>query len=75
MDEQKAQIREVLEFMKSEDFKNLPEDRQQEITEKAKLLVENFKKSNPDSVATPEGGHTPEEQPAPQVPKWIMNYL
>lgn len=69
MDEQKAQIREVLEFMKSEDFKNLPEDKQQEITEKAKLLVENFKKSNP------ENAHTPEEQPAPQVPKWIMNYL
>lgn len=33
MDEQKAQIREVLEFMKSEDFKNLPEDKQQEIAE------------------------------------------
>lgn len=66
MDEQKAQIREVLEFMKSEDFKNLPEDKQQEITEKAKLLVENFKKSNPQA---------PEEQPAPQIPKWIMNYL
>ena len=69
MDEQKAQIREVLEFMKSEDFKNLPEDKQQEITEKAKLLVENFKKSNPDSTQAPE------EQPAPQVPKRIMNYL
>lgn len=69
MDEQKAQIREVLEFMKSEDFKNLPEDKQQEITEKAKLLVENFKKH------TPEGTQAPEEQPAPQVPKWIMNYL
>lgn len=66
MDEQKAQIREVLEFMKSEDFKNLPEDKQQEITEKAKLLVENFKKNSPQA---------PEEQPAPQVPKWIMNYL
>lgn len=69
MDEQKAQIREVLEFMKSEDFKNLPEDKQQEITEKAKLLVENFKKSNP------EGTQAPEEQPAPQFPKRIMNYL
>lgn len=69
MDEQKAQIREVLEFMKSEDFKNLPEDKQQEITEKAKLLVENFKKSNPNNTQTPE------EQPAPQVPKRIMNYL
>lgn len=66
MDEQKAQIREVLEFMKSEDFKNLPEDKQQEITEKAKLLVENFKKSNPQAS---------EEQQAPQVPKRIMNYL
>lgn len=50
MDEQKAQIREVLEFMKSEDFKNLPEDKQQEITEKAKLLVENFKKHTPDGL-------------------------
>lgn len=72
MDEQKAQIREVLEFMKSEDFKNLPEDKQQEITEKAKLLVENFKKSNLD------GTQAPEAQPAvekPQAPKWIMNYL
>ena len=72
MDEQKAQIREVLEFMKSEDFKNLPEDKQQEITEKAKLLVENFKKNNPESVAAPEAQPTPEK---PQAPKWIMNYL
>lgn len=72
MDEQKAQIREVLEFMKSEDFKNLPEDKQQEITEKAKLLVENFKKSNPDSMDPQSEVHTPEK---PQAPKWIMNYL
>lgn len=72
MDEQKAQIREVLEFMKSEDFKNLPEDKQQEITEKAKLLVENFKKSNPDVTSAPEGDRPVEKQ---QAPKWIMNYL
>ena len=72
MDEQKAQIREVLEFMKSEDFKNLPEDKQQEITEKAKLLVENFKKSNPDGTQVQEEKTTPEK---PQAPKWIMNYL
>lgn len=72
MDEQKAQIREVLEFMKSEDFKNLPEDKQQEITEKAKLLVENFKKSNPDVTSAPEAQPTVEKQ---QAPKWIMNYL
>lgn len=72
MDEQKAQIREVLEFMKSEDFKNLPEDKQQEITEKAKLLVENFKKSNPDVTSAPEAQPTAEKQ---QAPKWIMNYL
>lgn len=72
MDEQKAQIREVLEFMKSEDFKNLPEDKQQEITEKAKLLVENFKKSNPDVTSAPEGDRSVEK---PQAPKWIMNYL
>lgn len=72
MDEQKAQIREVLEFMKSEDFKNLPEDKQQEITEKAKLLVENFKKSNPDGTQAPEAQPTVEK---PQAPKWIMNYL
>jgi hypothetical protein len=72
MDEQKAQIREVLEFMKSEDFKNLPEDKQQEITEKAKLLVENFKKSNPDSVGSASAEPTVEKQ---QAPKWIMNYL
>lgn len=72
MDEQKAQIREVLEFMKSEDFKNLPEDKQQEITEKAKLLVENFKKSNPESIGSAEAQPTVEKQ---QAPKWIMNYL
>lgn len=72
MDEQKAKIREVLEFMKSEDFKNLPEDKQQETTEKAKLLVENFKKSNPDSVGSAEAEPTVEK---PQAPKWIMNYL
>ena len=72
MDEQKAQIREVLECMKSEDFKNLPEDKQQEITEKAKLLVKNFKKSNPDSVGSAEAEPTVEKQ---QAPKWIMNYL
>lgn len=72
MDEQKAQIREVLEFMKSEDFKNLPEDKQQEITEKAKLLVENFKKHTPDGTQAPEAQPTVEK---PQAPKWIMNYL
>lgn len=72
MDEQKAQIREVLEFMKSEDFKNLPEDKQQEITEKAKLLVENFKKNSPDGVGPASAEPTVEK---PQAPKWIMNYL
>lgn len=72
MDEQKAQIREVLEFMKSEDFKNLPEDKQQEITEKAKLLVENFKKSNPDDTQAAQAQGVVEKQ---QAPKWIMNYL
>lgn len=72
MDEQKAQIREVLEFMKSEDFKNLPEDKQQEITEKARLLVENFKKNSPDGVESAPAEPTPEKQ---QAPKWIMNYL
>ena len=72
MDEQKAQIREVVEFMKSEDFKNLPEDKQQEITEKAKLLVENFKKSNPDDTQAASAQGVVEK---PQAPKWIMNYL
>lgn len=67
MDNNKAQIVELLNYMKSKEFQNLPEEKQNEIKQKAQEVVEAYKKKDPfsnlDAMASSD------------KPTWIMNYL
>ena len=67
MDNQKAQIIELLNFIKSKEFTDLPEEKQNEIKQKAQDVLEAYKKKDPfaglDAVANSD------------KPTWIMNYL